>query len=325
MLISTELEALRSNDAPQRRAQAKLNLKLAQWREQEAIKAIESEVHRFGSGEPLTALPNLSGLFASGNPAARNFASDLTAVFAAGLNDQPLALAPFRHFSDGTISNLLVFGTKRASLMLQAIDGQALRRREAASNASFTPGETWENVLSGTADADLVRIAGPRPEGVVLNGEPITLAPGKVSHRDGNREALVLRSVPTSLVTLKLQVRDAAWAVAREFRLSDGSQIHQATVSSRESRLELAAALLGRMGRSDAAPLLAAMAEERGSQSLRWQALKECIGLDSAAGFTSLCRIAARTDDPLAVPAGALRAQLIETYPQLLELTRCQG
>ena len=91
----------------------------------------------------------------------------------------------------------------------------------------------------------------------------------------------------------------------------------------RESRFELAAALLGRMGRSDAAPLLAAMAEEHGGQSLRWQSLKECLGLDSGAGFAALDRIAAQAGDPLAGPATALRAQLLERYPQLAGAVPC--
>ena len=68
----------------------------------------------------------------------------------------------------------------------------------------------------------------------------------------------------------------------------------------------------------------AAMAEERGGQSLRWQALRECLGLDTALGFATVCRIAAQPDDPLSAPAGALRAQLLETYPQLEEVAECR-
>jgi hypothetical protein len=99
--------------------------------------------------------------------------------------------------------------------------------------------------------------------------------------------------------------------------------LHQAAGSPRDSRLELTAALLGRMGRSDAAPMLAAMAEERVSAHLRWQALRECLGLDSAAGFATLTLLAGRDDDPLAGPAAALRSQLLETYPQLAGISPC--
>ena len=77
------------------------------------------------------------------------------------------------------------------------------------------------------------------------------------------------------------------------------------------------------MGRSDAAPLLAAMAEEQGGTGMRWQALRECLGLDSALGFAALRTIAQRSGDPLAVPAGALAAQLLEQYPELAGVDRC--
>ena len=39
-----------------------------------------------------------------------------------------------------------------------------------------------------------------------------------------------------------------------------------------------------------------------------------------ATGFTALAQLATRPDDPLATPAGALRAQLLESWPQLAQL-----
>jgi hypothetical protein len=76
-------------------------------------------------------------------------------------------------------------------------------------------------------------------------------------------------------------------------------------------------ALLGRMRRAETAPVMAAIAREPGDASLRWQALRECLALDTAAGLAALSYLARTGDDPLAPPAGALRAQLIETHPEL--------
>jgi len=209
------------------------------------------------------------------------------------------------------------------ALLAKAMDGGGLRRRAPPQSVSFAPGETWEHVLAGSAEAELVRIRAMRPGAIDFDKSPCRLSPGTINFREGARESLLLKSVPTTIVTLKLQRRLATRSVTREFRLTDGVQVHQAACSSRESRLELATALLGRMGRTDAAPLLGAMAEEQGGDSLRWQSLRECLGLDTAQGFSALCRIAARVDDPLAASAGALRAQLLETYPQLKELSQC--
>jgi hypothetical protein len=56
---------------------------------------------------------------------------------------------------------------------------------------------------------------------------------------------------------------------------------------------------------------------------LRWQALRECLALDTLAGFRALTAVATACDDPLAGAAGALRAQLVETYPQLGRIQPC--
>jgi hypothetical protein len=79
-------------------------------------------------------------------------------------------------------------------------------------------------------------------------------------------------------------------------------------------------ALLGRMDVAEAAPLMAELALEDSDSSLRWQSLRECLALDTATGFLALAALARRPHDPLAGPAGALRAQLVEAHPQLLSL-----
>jgi hypothetical protein len=206
------------------------------------------------------------------------------------------------------------------SLALQAIDGHGVARRPVPASASFAPGQTWERVLSGRAEARLIEIAGLRPGGAELAMRPLLLQPGDLSCRDGARQVVQFGSVDGVLVSLKLQRRETGGEPTREYALADGALLHQAANCARDSRLELALTLLGRMGRADAAPYLAAMAEESGNPSLRWQALRECLGLDTAVGFSALGTVARRADDTLAGPAGALRAQLLETYPQLAAL-----
>ena len=111
--------------------------------------------------------------------------------------------------------------------------------------------------------------------------------------------------------------------VTREYRLADGRLVHQAAGNPRDSRIELMMALLGRMDRADAAPLLAGIAQEQGSDALRWQALREALALDTLAGFQALTAIARSDDDALAPAAGTLRSQLVETYPQLAGVEPC--
>ena len=323
MLVRPELQALRSDDTPQRQAQAALHRLSAQWRASGSGAGLDEALVAYARGEPLAQLPQLARLFAPGDPAALRLTRDLIDRIAAALAAAPWGQVPLRHKLDDMTATLVLSAAGNAALVLQAIDGAGLRRRPAALTASFSPGETHDHILTGAAEARLIELRGDSATAADLAVTYCQLKAGTVTRRNGARQTLLIDAAATSLVTLKLQRRPASGSVTREFRLADGTLAHQAAGNPRESRFELAAALLGRMGRSDAAPLLAAMAEERGGQSLRWQSLKECLGLDSGTGFTALSRIAAQAGDPLAAPAAALRAQLLKQYPQLAEAVPC--
>jgi hypothetical protein len=116
-------------------------------------------------------------------------------------------------------------------------------------------------------------------------------------------------------------------AAEPRIRPASGALLRQAAGDIRTSRQEMMLALLGRMRRADAAPVMAAIAREPGDRSLRWQALRECLALDTTEGFAALGAIAEAGDDPLSRQAAALRAQLVETHPVLhtLEQQICPG
>ena len=323
MLLRPDLQALRSDDTPQRQAQAALHQLGAQWRTNGGGAGLDAAMVSYARGEPLAQLPPLARLFAPGEPAALRLTRDLIDRLAVTLAAAPWGQVPLRHKLDDMTATLVLAGAGNAALVLQVIDGAGLKRRAAALTASFSPGETHDHVLAGGADARLIELRDATDACADLAVTPCRLAAGDVARRNGAHQSLLIDAAETTLVTLKLQRRPVSGSVTREFRLADGTLAHQAAGNPRESRFELAAALLGRMGRSDAAPLLAAMAEEHGGQSLRWQSLKECLGLDSGAGFAALSRIAAQADDPLAAPAAALRTQLLTTYPQLAGAVPC--
>lgn len=304
MQVHPVIAALRGDDAPQRQAQAALFGALDEWRRETA--AIRADLAAFGEGQDLSDCRSLGALF-SDRAAALRFAGDLVGRTQRRLATSPLAHVPLRHFTDGTVSTLLLARTGRAALLLAAVDGAGLARHPAPRTVALTASEVWETVLAGDATAELIS-----DRRVVRQ-----LRPGDTTVRDCAAEAMILREVRGTLVSLRLQRRKAKPAPTREVDLATGATIHQAAATAEDSRRELMVALLGRMGRSDAAPVLAEIASEAGADSFRWQALRECLGLDSAAGFAALTAIARGEADPLALAAGALRAQLIETHPGL--------
>ena len=240
------------------------------------------------------------------------------------LSEDPLGHVPMRHSTDGTTSTLLVGQSGLATLTLVAIDAVGLARSPAPLTINYAPGEAWEQVLGGSARAEMVgcavRDGAAETADAVLERVPLDLAPGVCLARDCRREALLLHEVSGRLVTLRLHRRQEGHDPVREYDLANGQLLHRAAASPAESRHELMISLLGRMGRADAAPLLASMALGGDPAGLRWQALRESIGLDTATGFGALARLARRENDALAAPAGALRAQLLESWPQLAAL-----
>ena len=133
-------------------------------------------------------------------------------------------------------------------------------------------------------------------------------------------QALQLLAVERRLVALRLHRTARNPEPTREYDLVSGALLRQAAGDIRASRHEAALALLGRMRRGEAAPVMAAIAREPGDASLRWQALRECLALDTAAGFAALSGLARAEGDPLAPSARALHAQLIEAHPELRTL-----
>jgi hypothetical protein len=262
----------------------------------------------------LADCPALVDLFAGG---ARPWVDGLMATLAATLRAAPLGHVPLRHFTNGLTSSLLLGRAGETTLAVAAIDGVALGAAPAARSVTFAALDSYELVLAGHGRAEIVSCARSGAQIVDLQREPMALAPSVVIACDGTRSTMRLVSVEGCLVTLRLQRRPRDGGVACEYDLASGELLHRAAGTMRESRHGLMVNLLGRMGRKDAAPVLADIAAENAPADLRWQALREGLGLDTACGFVALAKVAAQPDDPLAKPAGALKSQLLAQYPVL--------
>jgi len=307
--VHPEIAALRGDDAPQRKAQAVLAKALERWSTLPETRATLADLARFADpGVALGDCPALAGMLAG---AGLGWVRGLVDVLLPALAGARLGHVPLRHFTNGLTSTLLLGRAGETTLALVAVDGPALARQPPGRSVVFAPLESHELVLAGHARAEMITAPDAREK------HEIALAPGQAITRDGARHALRLLAVEGCLVTLRLQRRPRHGVVAQEIDLASGHLLHRSTGVMRESRHALMIALLGRMGRADALPVLAEIAQEHVGDDLRWQALREGLGLDTARGFATLCAVADRADDPLAGQAAALRAHLQATYPAL--------
>lgn len=323
MILHPVIHALQGNPALQRAAQQAAHDGMVVWAGHPQRQQLRAELDAFATTRPMADCPLLSSLFTEGDPTARALALSFASAGAGILAEHPLAHLPQRHSTDGTVSVLLLGRSGNVTLTLCAVDGERFAAGRPARNVTFWPGESWEHVIAGEAEAELVVRRTMAEGGPALHRRTVRLKEGSVVCHDADRQAMVLRSVPRHLVTLRLQRRRPQAGPSREHALEDGALMHQSAGNPRDSRIELMMALLGRMKRQDAAPLIAGIATGEGSEALRWQALREGLALDTATGFAALCQVAADPQDGLAQPAGALRAELIEAHPSLAGIAPC--
>lgn len=322
MKLDPQIALLRSDRAPQRRAQAAMVAACEAWRGEPGVADMLTELAEFGQGAPLEACPQLERMFTQPD-VAEKVALALTGQFARTLATTPLGHPPMRHGFNGSASTLLLAKAGRAQLVLQAREPG----RHTIDAVTFSDGLRYEAVLAGAARAAIVRRCEPAGIDAQLYEEALALCPGARLAFDCRGEALVLEEVTCRLVSLRLHRTASDPRPSTEHDRATGKLLQQTCGDLATSRREMMVTLLGRMSRPEAAPLLAEIAREPDDPSLRWQGLRECLALDTATGFAALSAIARRADDALAHEAGALRAQLIETYPQLRQLEEppCPG
>jgi hypothetical protein len=317
MRVDPAIAELRRDRAPQRRAQAAMAAVRDAWRQEARVAPVFEAFEAYAAGASLGACPGLARLFADGD-AAGEFVAGLCRALAAALAHEPFGQAPFRHAFDGVRSTLLLARSGAARLSLLAQEPGSFE----SATAVFSDAERYEAVIAGKGWA---RRTARRRDGT-FGHQRLRLVPGLRIALDLTRRALFVERVERRLVRLRLDRAVPSAGPTREYSLADGRLLTQASSDVRRSRQEMLFSLLGRMKRTEAAPLMAEIAREEGPDALRWQALREALALDTASGFAALCGIARSPLDPLAAPAGALRAQLIEAHPELstFEETLCR-
>lgn len=319
MQIDPQIGALRGDHAAQRAMQRAVADAMAQCRHDSALSPVLTDLESYGTGVPLSDCTHLAALFAAdGSPrkAIEPFVRRLVTLQRA----YPLALLAFRHQSGAGFHFLLIAGKGRATLGLALHEGGA--HFAAPTTATFSDAERHEAVLAGAGEISMLEIARENGEHAMIEECRRRVSTGTVFTCSGRKQSRIVRSLASRLLVLRLARTGEAMLPARQFALPSGRLVHRACGDRRESRHEMMLTLLGRMGRCDAAPLLADLAVQDGAggEQFRWQALRECLALESAAGFRALSSIAEDPADPLARPARELRANLVQTHPQLAAL-----
>ncbi len=315
MRIDPALRALRSDPTPQRIAQQRVQSAKQDWRTDPLVASVADDLAKFGGGADLGDCLELAALFSDDGTGA-DYVSLLIDYFLPALANEPLGQMPFRHdYRDGQ-STLILAKEGVAMLSLHLSTEQKAKVGERTGSVRFSGGERHEVIIAGSAKVCLVERKARDLTPASLTEREFHIGTGDVLSLDGDLQATIVGEIDGRLMRLRLTRTSTDPAPSQQYLRNSGELIHQAAGKQSESRQELMMALLGRMKRADAGPVMADMARE-GSAHLRWQGLRESLALDTARGFSVLCQIAAKPGDPLAGPAEALRTKLLDTYPAL--------
>jgi hypothetical protein len=308
MIVHSAIAGLRSRPAPQ----PCLDAALVQWRAAPATRAMRDGLAAYGAGAVLDAVPVLARLLRD-HAAALALSDDFITPVITALRAEPLAQLPLGHSAAPGIARIRLAESGRASLALAAY---ARRDYRPPASVLFEDGEAHEIVLAGEGQALSHRIGAGG-----LESTSIACTPGTRFTRGGTQEARQFVAVTRPLLVLQLLREAAAPAPSREVLLPDGALLQTISGSKQASQQMMALGVLGALGHRRALEPMARLARDTGAErDLRWEALRQVLGLDTARGLALLAELAARDDDALAAPAAQLQRSLFAAQPELARL-----
>ncbi|MHA7818970.1 MAG: hypothetical protein ACX930_04910 [Erythrobacter sp.] len=310
MQVHSEIEALRSDPASQRRSADAMGAALATWHRQTEVTDLQRELATYSHGGELDECTALS-LLLSDHVRARSFVVGFVRHFTAALRDEPLGEVPFRRSSSDGFSRVQLLRSGGAVLSICAYEPRI--GESEPETVQFVDCASTEIVVSGTARVRTYR----REGGAVLRHHHEWRAGERLARRPGIHARHVL-SVENSLLVLQLTRAPACPGPSLEIQLSDGAIVRRISGDKRASEQVMALAVLGALGDTESTGPIAAFARACDHDNdARWEAVRQSLALDARQGVDLLCELSQRTGDALSAPARALCEELERAHPVL--------
>lgn len=212
---------------------------------------------------------------------------------------------PFRTIDGDAHHGLLLIEDRRAQVALSLIPIDQLAARKLAIGGRGSIGFTGERTLfrilrPGGARLSLWRAEPAGPDFTAANATPchrtgeIALARGMEIAIDGRTEGFLIEQATGDILFLQATISAESSALRREYAAPGGDFLAATAVDGAASRLQMMATLLRALGRRDAAPAIAALADHP-AFFVRWHMLRELAALDPPTALP-LLRKAARGD-----------------------------
>jgi len=286
------------------------------WRGSETVQSVLRDLADYGAqrecapGSPLMRLLN-------DHQEARAFVGGLVNGALDHLRINPFGEAPFRHKVSQSLSTVQILEVSGATLSLAAYE--PLRSEQAQGTVLFSDREVREIVVSGKAHARRYTRLGTGK----LASESLALDAGtKLTLRPQTQARHVL-SVSRSLLVLQLTREPTRPAPTQLVDVETGETLRFASGDKSASQAVMAFGVLGALGEMGSLPVMEATALYQSEDpEVRWEATRQLLALGPGQGLALLRTLSDRSDDPLAVPARALRERLLVSQPELRALLK---
>lgn len=305
MHVHPAIARLRAEGAPQ----PQVDVALAGWRALPEVSALTQELAGYSAGAPLAGQAALSGLLAD-HVAARALVAGFIAPLAEALRAEPLAQPAIGFSARPGLARIRLIERGRAGLSLAVF---AVRAPTMPGSVLLEDGEAHELVLAGSGEAACYRYGEAG-----LAQTALACVPGTRITRTGADDARQIIAVTRPLLVLQLTREPADPLPSRELALPSGRLLGTISASKRTGQQMMALGVLGALGHRAGVAAMARLARDaRAERDLRWEALRQVLGLDARAGMALLGQLAGRSNDALTKPAAKLRADLLAAQPAL--------
>ncbi len=320
MRVHPAISALQRHPALQRRSRAVAQTALGRWLSCDEIAKIRRELAHYDRGIELNELAGLRGVLTD-HTLASNFVSEFCAIFIDALRQEPLCEVPLTHGSSAGFARLQLLQSGGTSLMLCAYE--PLPHSQAPEVAQFVDSEVVELVIAGCVDGAFHTLNGHNAGAALVSSHNVQWPAGAQIARRARCETRHFVSVRQTALVLQLSRTPSSPKPTVEYRLSDGALFHQTSGDKRASEQVMALAVLGAMEHHAGLGAMIDFAHERaGDPDARWEAVRQVLAMDTACGLSLLKHLSGCADDPLQVPAVALRHRVITANPQLRRYER---